>query len=77
MNVQVAATLGGRLAWMSDPIDGSGHDSHCLTETAVLIGMDAGNWGRQRLRRQQYDHANQETTTSRSVGLGEGVQHSG
>jgi Helix-turn-helix of DDE superfamily endonuclease len=23
MNVQVAATLGGRLAWISDPIDGS------------------------------------------------------
>jgi hypothetical protein len=44
MNVQVAATLGGRLAWISDPIDGSRHDSHCLAEAAVLTGMDAGNW---------------------------------
>jgi hypothetical protein len=23
MNVQVAATIGGKLAWISDPIDGS------------------------------------------------------
>jgi hypothetical protein len=44
MNVHVAATLGGRLAWMSDPIDGSRHDSHCLAEAAVLTGMDAGHW---------------------------------
>lgn len=44
MNVQVAATLGGRLAWMSDPIDGTRHDSHCLGESAVLTGVDAGNW---------------------------------
>src|SRR5947209_18794751 len=44
MNVQVAATLDGQLAWISDPIDGSRHDSHCLTEAAVLTGMDAGKW---------------------------------
>jgi hypothetical protein len=44
MNVQVAATLGGRLAWISDPIDGNRHDSHCLAESAVLTGVDAGNW---------------------------------
>src|SRR5918911_1242100 len=44
MNVQVAATLAGRLAWISDPVDGSRHDSHCLAEAAVLTGMDAGNW---------------------------------
>jgi hypothetical protein len=31
------------MAWISDPIDGSGHDSHCLTEAAVLTGIDAGN----------------------------------
>jgi hypothetical protein len=45
MNVQVAATLGGRLAWISDPIDGNRHDSHCLAESAVLTGVDAGNQG--------------------------------
>jgi hypothetical protein len=44
MNVQVAATLNGQLAWISDPIDGSRHDSHCLAEAAVLTGMDARNW---------------------------------
>jgi hypothetical protein len=44
MNVHVAATLGGRLAWISDPIDGNRHDSHCLGESAVLTGVDAGNW---------------------------------
>src|SRR5689334_22384114 len=44
LNVQVAATLDGQLAWISDPIDGSRHDSHCLAEAAVLTGMDAGKW---------------------------------
>jgi DDE superfamily endonuclease len=44
MNVHVAATLTGRLAWMSDPIDGTRHDNHCLAESAVLTGVDAGNW---------------------------------
>ena len=44
MNVQVAATLDGHLAWVSDPINGSRHDSHCLAEAAVLTGMDAGKW---------------------------------
>jgi hypothetical protein len=44
MNVHVAATLGGRLAWISDPIEGGRHDSHCLAEAAVLTGMDARNW---------------------------------
>jgi hypothetical protein len=45
MNVQVAATLGGRLAWISDPIDGNRHDSHCLAEAAVLTGMEAYSRG--------------------------------
>jgi hypothetical protein len=44
MNVHVAATLTGRLAWISDPIDGNRHDSHRLAESAVLTGVDAGNW---------------------------------
>ena len=30
MNVQVACTLAGELAWISDAIDGSRHDSYCL-----------------------------------------------
>ena len=44
MNVQVACTLAGRLAWISDPIDGSRHDSYCVDESGVLITMDPGNW---------------------------------
>ena len=44
MNVQVACNLAGRLAWISDPIDGSRHDSYCMDESGVLITMDPGNW---------------------------------
>jgi hypothetical protein len=44
MNVQVACTLAGRLAWISDPIDGSRHDSYCLNESGVLVTLDPGNW---------------------------------
>jgi hypothetical protein len=38
MNVQVACTLTGGLAWISDPIDGSRHDTYCLKESGVLTG---------------------------------------
>ena len=44
MNVQVAATLDGRLAWISDPIFGRRHDSHCLNESDVLLTLDPKNW---------------------------------
>jgi hypothetical protein len=44
MNVQVACTLAGRLAWISDPVDGSRHDSYCMDESGVLITMNPGNW---------------------------------
>lgn len=44
MNVQVAATLDGRLAWISDPIDGCRHDSHCLNESGALLTLDPKNW---------------------------------
>jgi DDE superfamily endonuclease/Helix-turn-helix of DDE superfamily endonuclease len=42
-NVQVACTLDGELAWISDPIEGRRHDSHCLNESGVLKDMPA-NW---------------------------------
>ena len=35
-NVQVACTLNGELAWISDPVDGSRHDAHCIDESSVL-----------------------------------------
>jgi hypothetical protein len=44
MNVQVACTLTGSLAWISDPVDGSRHDSHCLAESGVLLDLDPGQW---------------------------------
>jgi hypothetical protein len=44
MNVQVACTLTGRLMWISDPIEGSRHDSYCLKESGVLVTLDPGNW---------------------------------
>lgn len=44
MNVQVACTMSGRLAWISDAIAGARHDSHCLNESGVLLTLDPGNW---------------------------------
>ena len=44
MNVQVACTLSGNLAWISDPINGNRHDSYCLNESGVLLTCDPGNW---------------------------------
>ena len=37
--VQVACDLYGRLAWISDPIDGSRHDAHGIDESSVLVGF--------------------------------------
>jgi hypothetical protein len=44
MNVQIACTLDGRLAWISDPIDGSRHDTYCLKESGVLLTLNPDNW---------------------------------
>src|SRR5208282_1612944 len=44
MNVQVASTITGDLSWISDAINGSRHDSHCLSESGVLLTCDPGNW---------------------------------
>jgi hypothetical protein len=44
MNAQVACTLAGSLVWISDPIEGSRHDSHCLRESEVLLTLDSGSW---------------------------------
>jgi hypothetical protein len=44
LNVQVACTLAGKLAWISDPINGSRHDAYCLRESDVLTTLDPGNW---------------------------------
>src|SRR5216683_5259144 len=44
MNVQVACTITGRLAWISDPFPGSRHDNHCLGESGALAALDPRNW---------------------------------
>jgi hypothetical protein len=44
LNVQVACDLSGRLAWISDPVDGRRHDSAALQLSAVLDGLQPGNW---------------------------------
>jgi hypothetical protein len=47
MNVQVAATLDGRLAWISDALPGSTHDLTALRTSGVFDehgALDAGLW---------------------------------
>jgi hypothetical protein len=44
MNVQVACDLGGEIAWISDPVEGSRHDMHCIEESGVLSGVAPGRW---------------------------------
>ena len=44
MNVQVACTLSGSLAWISDPVDGRRHDSFCLQESGVLLTGGPGSF---------------------------------
>ncbi len=44
MNVQVACTLTGSLVWISDPVDGSRHDTYCLSESGVLLAFDPRKW---------------------------------
>jgi hypothetical protein len=44
MKVQVACTIYGQLAWISDPVNGSRHDNYGLGESGVLLTLDPGNW---------------------------------
>jgi hypothetical protein len=44
MNVQVACTIYGTLAWISDPVNGSRHDNYCQEESGVLMTMNPKNW---------------------------------
>ena len=44
LNVQFACTLGGDLAWISDPIPGSRHDTYCLGDSELLVTLDPNNW---------------------------------
>jgi len=44
MNVQVACTVSGQLAWISDAFEGNRHDTRCLNESGVLVTLDPANW---------------------------------
>lgn len=44
LNIQLAATLDGELAWISDPVDGCHHDVYCLDESSVLQTLQPGDW---------------------------------
>jgi hypothetical protein len=44
MKVLLACTPGGRLAWISDPVDGKHHDIYILRESGVLDGIDPSAW---------------------------------
>jgi hypothetical protein len=44
LNVQVVCTLDGGLVWISDPVDGSRHDTYCLRESGALTSAVAANW---------------------------------
>jgi len=44
LNVQVLGTLDGELVWISDPVDGSRHDTYCLHESGALTSDAAANW---------------------------------
>lgn len=44
MKVQVACTIYGQLAWISDPVNGSRHDNYCLGDSSVLRTLSPKNW---------------------------------
>jgi len=44
MNVQVACTTYGQLAWISDAVNGSRHDNFCLGESGALLEVAPENW---------------------------------
>jgi DDE superfamily endonuclease len=44
LNIQVACDLYGRLAWVSDPVNGNRHDSAALEISGVLHGLDPADW---------------------------------
>jgi len=44
LNVQFACTQEGELSWISDPLPGSRHDSHCIRESGALDGFPTHGW---------------------------------
>ncbi|WP_209307757.1 transposase family protein [Geodermatophilus sp. DF01_2] len=44
LNVQVVCDLYGRLAWVSDPVDGRRHDSAALKLSGILDTLEPSEW---------------------------------
>lgn len=44
MNAQASCALPSRLSWISDPVNGSQHNTHFLSESGILLTLDHGNW---------------------------------
>ena len=44
MNLQVACTIYGKLAWISDPVNGCRHENDCREESGVLLTINPRNW---------------------------------
>jgi hypothetical protein len=40
LKVILACTINGHLMWISDPVNGSRHDMHCLRESGLLEDTD-------------------------------------
>jgi hypothetical protein len=66
MNVQVACTTYGKLAWISDPVSGR------IRRTADDEPEELGR--RQGIHRKQHDHALQETSRRRTARLAKRIQ---
>jgi hypothetical protein len=78
MNVQVACTIYGQLAWISDPVNGSRHDNYCPGRIRRAAGTRPEELDRrQRLHRKRHDHSLQETGRRRASRLAEEIQHQG
>ena len=39
-----SCTIYGKLAWISDPVNGSRHDNYCREESGVLLTVNPKNW---------------------------------
>lgn len=44
LKVILACTLSGQLTWISDPVNGSRHDMHCLRESGLLEETDPSSF---------------------------------
>lgn len=44
MKVQVACTIYGQLAWISDPVNGNRHDNLGLNESGALLTLNPEDW---------------------------------